>query len=112
MNCKELVYFEISTCPIAKDLSSLVECTALEDINLGWSYPDPEPLASMPWLKHVWWCSATSMDLPCADAPELLGEALPNTVLFFDGYHPVDGGWRELQTYYDMRDLMGMRYLR
>lgn len=112
VNCKELVYFEISTCPIAKDLSSLVECTALEDINLGWSYPDPEPLASMPWLKHVWWCSATSMDLPCAKAPELLGEALPNTVLFFDGYHPVDGGWRELQTYYDMRDLMGMRYLR
>ena len=76
-------------------------------------YPDPEPVSKMPWLKHIWWCSAkATIGLPCSTAEELFTETLPDTILFFDGAHPVDGGWREFQTYYDMRDLMEMFYLR
>lgn len=113
VNCKELVYLEMTKCWWEKDLSPLVECTALEDLNLGWSYPDPEPISHMPWLKHIWWCSAKATSgLPCSTADVLFAETLPNTITFFDGAHPVDGGWRELQTYYDMRDLMVMYYLR
>ena len=113
VNCKELVYLEMTKCWWEKDLAPLVECTALEDLNLGWSYPDPEPVSKMPWLKHIWWCSAkATIGLPCSTAEELFTETLPDTILFFDGAHPVDGGWREFQTYYDMRDLMEMFYLR
>lgn len=113
VNCKELVYLEMTKCWWEKDLSPLVECTALEDVNLGWSYPDPEPLSRMPWLKHIWWCSAkTAIGFPCSTAEALFAETLPDTITFFDGAHPVDGGWREFQTYYDMRDLMEMFYLR
>ena len=113
-NCKELVYFEATKTYYITDLSPLIECTNLENVNLGWSYNMyPDPLGEMPWLQHVWWCSTkNTYTLPCSTAEPYLTEALPDTVLFFDGAHPVDGGWRQLQTYYDMRDIMGMFYLR
>ena len=113
VNCKELVYLEMTKCWWEKDLAPLVECTALEDVNLGWSYPDPEPLSKMPWLKHIWWCSAKrTIGLPCSTAKQLFDETIPDTITYFDGPNPVEGGWREFQTYYDMRDLMEMYYLR
>lgn len=112
-NCTELVYFEATKCRVS-DLSPLINCVNLENVNLGWNgsaYPDT--LAKMPWLQHIWWCSTkNTYGLPCSDAEPMLTEALPDTILFFDGAHPVDGGWRTLQTYYDMRDIMGMFYLR
>lgn len=113
VNCKELVYLEMTKCWWEKDLAPLVECTALEDVNLGWSYPDPEPLSKMPWLKHIWWCRIKyTVGLPCSTADQLFAETIPDTITYFDGSHPVEGGWREFQTYYDMRDLMEMYYLR
>ena len=50
--------------------------------------------------------------LPCSTAKQLFDETIPDTITYFDGPHPVEGGWREFQTYYDMRDLMEMYYLR
>lgn len=113
VNCKNLVYLEVAACRFLKDLSPLVECTALENINLGDAFPDPEALSKMPWLQHVWWYGAkATFGLPCTTAEELLTETIPDTILLFDGTHPADGGWREFQTYYDMRDIMVMYYLR
>ena len=112
--CKELVYLEMSKCPHLKDLTPLLECTNLENLNFGITYnADPTPLAKMPWLHHIWWSNIKGTSgMACSIAPTLLPEALPKTITYFDGPNPVADGWRLMQTYYDMRDLMGVYYLR
>ena len=40
-----------------------------------------------------------------------LKAALPDTVVCINGKHPTDLGWRQAQRYYEMRDLLGMRYM-
>ena len=40
-----------------------------------------------------------------------LKAGLPNTRIAFDYGTATDGGWRELQNYFDMRDLLGMHYM-
>ena len=102
-----------TNCSKDLDLTPLIHCTKLENVNLGWTYCSPKGLDQMPWLHHIWWnCSKRQTGMPCANAEQILSEALPGTVLMFDGEHPVDKGWRDLQTYGDMRDLMDMFYLR
>ena len=49
-SCKNLVFLELDHSCI-RDISPLVDCTALEDLNLGMTYCDIEPLLEMPWLK-------------------------------------------------------------
>ena len=51
---------------------------------------------------------------PCPTPPaaQRLREALPNTTMKFNLETPnVDNGWRQLQNYYNMRDLMDVFYL-
>ena len=64
----------------------------------------------MPWLARLW--------MPYVKiSSEELGElqaALPNTIIYAppdDIMGSTGGGWREDQSYYDMRDIMGMPYL-
>ena len=110
-NCKKLAFLEIFTIPVT-DYSPLVECTGLEDLNLGRTYGDPTPLTKMTWLKNLWWANVDgTYGLPCSNAKEILTEALPNTRMRFDIAHPTAGGWRQLENYFAMRDLMGMFYL-
>lgn len=110
-NCKKLAFLEIFTIPVT-DYSPLVECTGLEDLNLGRTYGDPTPLTKMTWLKNLWWANVDGTHgLPCSNAKEILTEALPNTRMRFDIAHPTAGGWRQLENYFAMRDLMGMFYL-
>ena len=104
-NCKELVYLELDWTGI-KEYEPLVECTALEDLNLGLTYGDPEIIAQMTWLKNLWWKGRGY------NAQVLLQEKLPDTKLVFNSSITVGGGWRELQNYYDMRDLLGMPYMK
>ena len=67
---------------------------------------DPTPLLEMPWLKNLW-----INNVPItAQQRQALTEALPNTHIEFDAGFTTAGGWRELQNYYDMRDLLGMPY--
>lgn len=103
-SCKELVFLELDWTGI-KDYSPLVECTALEDLNLGLTYGDPEPIAQMTWLKNLWWKGRGG------SVATMLQEALPDTNLMFNPSYTVGGGWRKLQNYYDMRDLLGMEYM-
>lgn len=109
---KNLVFLEIFTTNI-RDYSPLLGCTGLEDLNLGLTYGDPAPILQMTWLKNLWWCGIEgSQGLVCSDAPQRLREALPNTNLKFNMETPnVNNGWRQLENYYAMRDLMDVFYL-
>lgn len=110
-SCKNLVYLEMFTIPVT-DYSPLVECTALEDLCLGRTYGDPAPIAKMTWLKNLWWANVDgTYGLPASNAKEILTEALPNTNMRFNIAHPTAGGWRKLEHYFEMRDLMDMFYL-
>lgn len=111
-NLKNLVFLEIFTTNIT-DYSPLLGCTALEDLNLGNTYGDPAPIAKMTWLKNLWWSGIQgTYGLPCSDAPALLAQALPNTTMKFNLETPnANNGWRQLDNYKAMRDLMGVFYL-
>lgn len=111
-NLKNLVFLEIFTTKIT-DYSPLLGCTSLEDLNLGQTYGDPEPILQMTWLKNLWWSGIEgTYGLPCSDAPQRLREALPNTNMKFNLETPnVNNGWRQLENYYAMRDLMDVFYL-
>lgn len=104
-NCKELIFLELDW-SLVTDYSPLVECTALEDLNLGNLYGAVEPLLKMTWLKNLWWkdCSYTKQ--------QALKEALTETNMMFNLTFTVGNGWRQLQNYYDMRDILEMPYMK
>lgn len=103
---KELIYLELFRSPYVDDYSPLVGCTALENVNLAFTHGDARVFAQMPWLKHLW-INQTGVD---DETRALLTEALPNTVIEFDhGWH-MGNGWRDLDNYYVMRDLLEMPY--
>ena len=108
-NAKELIYLEF-TFGIIRDYTPLLGCTALEDLNMDnlWYFADPTPLYQMTWLKTLFWegCSGSVI--------LKLQEALTETRLDFTGStsNSVGTGWRNLQNYYDMRDILGMPYMR
>lgn len=103
----ELIYLEVFWSDF-KESDVLRKLTKLEDLNCAWAKLDePEVLYEMTWLKRLW---ATSVGIPDSELSKLK-EALPNTVVFVHGKHPTDGGWRQAQNYYDMRDLLDMRYM-
>lgn len=111
-NAKNLVFLEIFSTNIT-DYTPLLGCTSLEDLNLGKTYGDPTPIAQMTWLKNVWWFGAPERGKPSSNAEAMLTEALPNATLRFWLENPnVGNGWRQLDNYYAMRDLMGMFYLK
>ena len=105
---KELIFLEL-TFGIVRDYTPLLQCTALEDLNMDKLdyYADPTPIYQMTWLKTLFWHRCN------AQVQQKLAEALPNTHLDFTGTttNPIHTGWRNLQNYYDMRDLLGMPYM-
>lgn len=103
-SCKELIFLELDYSPV-KDFSPLVGCTALEDLNIGLTYADVTPIAKMTWLKSVWFVGRGG----CVG---ILSQGLPNAQLYYAGDITVGGGWRNKQNYYDMRDLLGMSYMK
>lgn len=103
-NCKELLFLEIDWTAIS-DYTPLLGCTSLEDLNLGLTYGDATPIAQMTWLKNLWWKGRGG------GVWSTLQEALPDTNMNFTSDRTVGDGWRRLQNYYDMRDLLGMEYM-
>ena len=105
-SCKKLVYLELYWNDWIPDYTPLQGCTALEDLNVSGTYADIEPLTKMTWLKNLW---ANRCNLTEAES-QMLEDALPNTkVVSREGMY-TGGGWREVQGYYDMRDIMGLPY--
>lgn len=109
---KELIYLEIFKTKVT-DYAPLLSCTALEDLNLSYTYGDAEIIRQMTWLKHLWWHRPT----PPWGGPETetrlhLADYLPDAVVdvrYTGG--STDGGWREIPNYYAQRDYLGMFYM-
>ena len=104
-SCKSLIYLELFDTNIY-DYTPLLGCTALEDLNLAVTRGDPRVLAEMTWLKNLW----LNKNGVSQEDREYLREKLPNTTLEFDHGWITGNGWRQLQNYFDMRDLLGMPY--
>ena len=103
-HCKNLKFLELDWSPI-KDLTPLKECTALEDLNLGNTFADFEPVGEMTWLKNLWMIGCSSR------AKYQMTQALTDTKIMITGDATVANGWRDLDNYYKMRDLLGMHYM-
>ena len=103
-SCKNLIFLELDNSCI-RDLSPLVDCTALQDLNLGNTFCDITPVCEMTWLKNLYMIFGSGGDAWKAS------QALPNTRVVTNGNATVGGGWRRLQNYYDMRDCLGVPYM-
>ena len=102
--CKNLVFLELDNSCI-RDLSPLVDCTALEDLNLGNTFCDVTPILEMNWLKNVYFIDGSR-----ASAWKF-SQAVPTARVVATGNATVGGGWRRLQNYYDMRDCLHAPYM-
>ena len=103
-NLKELLYVELFSLDI-QDYSPLLECTALQDLNIGKTFCNIDPILEMTWLDNLWmvFCPTKSA--------YLASQALPDTHIVSGGSATVAGGWRHLQNYFDMRDNLNMPYM-
>ena len=100
---KNLKFLELFQTPV-RDYSPLLGCTALDDLNLCYSYGDPEPVMKMTWLKRLWWDGSRVSEAT-------LSEHLPDTQVECNSHSSTGAGWRKGQHYFDMRDLIGMDYM-
>lgn len=102
--CKNLVFLELDNSCI-RDYSPLVDCTALEDLNIGKTFCDITPILEMTWLKNLWMIFGSGASAYKAS------QALPDTRVIASGDATVGSGWRRLPNYYDMRDCLGVPYM-
>ena len=103
-NCKNLVFLELDNSCI-RDLSPLIDCTALEDLNLGNTFCDVTPILGMTWLKNAYF-----IDGSLASAYKF-SQAVPTARVVTTGNATVGGGWRRLPNYYAMRDCLHAPYM-
>lgn len=103
--CKELIYLEFFWTWL-NDFTPLLECTAMQDLNVSRTNGDPMVFKEMTWLKNLW---IDGNDLTAEEKVELEA-ALPNTHIEYCYGVMARNGWRDLQNYFDMRDLLGMPY--
>ena len=103
--CKNLVFLELDHSCI-RDLSPLVDCTALEDLNLGMTYCSIDPILEMTWLKNVY--------MILRGGGGLVGQAIPDARVITSAdpdAATVGYGWRRLPNYYAMRDCLHAPYM-
>ncbi len=103
-SCKNLIWLELDNSCI-RDLSPLVDCTALEDLNIGNTFCDITPVLEMTWLKNLYMIKGNG------GHAWLASQALPDTYVCASGDATVGGGWRRLPNYYAMRDMLHMYYM-
>lgn len=105
---KNLVFLEIFLSPI-HDYTPLLGCTALEDLNLCYTYGDVEPLTRMTWLKRLW---IGRISPQAFDYKEVFAEKMPDCEVNMDVIYSTGQGWRDNKNYFDMRDVLGMFYMK
>lgn len=104
----DLVYLELFR-SYFDDVELLMNLKKLEDLNIGWTdLKNPELLAEMTWLKRLW----TNMNGMTRKELAELKAAMPDTYVYIDSAHPTEGGWRQSYLYYEMRDMLGMFYMK
>lgn len=104
---EELIFCELFLTQV-QDYSPLISCKNLKDLNICYSVPhNVSALCQMTQLENLWmkgaWDEKMKSDLIAA---------LPNTTIVFSNGNisSTGDGWRLLQNYRDMRDLLGMYY--
>lgn len=102
--CKDLVFLELFMTDV-RDVSPLSELPKLEDLNLCYTYADPAPVREMKQLKRLWW-SGYSWKLGG------IREDLPDTQINLTTGSSTGAGWRAGKRYYEMRDILGMYYMK
>lgn len=105
---KNLIFLEIFLSQV-NDYSPLLGCTALEDLNLCYTKGDLEILGEMTWLKRLW-IGRAHFDVRNHAAE--LAEKLPNCEINTDVTFSTGQGWRQNKNYFDMRDILGMFYMK
>lgn len=106
----ELIYLEIFLTDV-RDYTPLLKLTKLQDLNLCYTMGDPEVVAQLTWVKYIRWITAEWGVHTKADK-EMIQQALPDTLVEFGiGLSSTGGQWRKTQNYFDMRDILGMRYM-
>lgn len=103
-NCKELIYLEIGWTAL-RDLTPLLGCTSLEDINMKYVFCDADVIVQMPWLKNVFWSGCPERNF------ELLETASPDTYILTGEEDWNTRRWRKLDNYFGQRDVLGMPYM-
>ena len=107
VNLTELVYLELFWSQL-DDVNMLMNMKKLECLNIGWTeLKNPELLKEMTWLKRLW---VARVGTTYKELQEIKS-ALPDTYVYIDSMHPTEGGWRNCDRYYEMRDLLGMFYM-
>ena len=106
--CKELVYLEVFSTRVT-DYSPLLGCTALQDLNIGTTFGDAEPLSQMTWLHTLFW-NRCLQDPVIAEKAILLEEQLPDTIVILDSGKNTGTFWRYLPNYYVFREIIGAEF--
>ena len=106
----ELYYLELFNNTI-NDLSPLLECKKLRHLNIGFTRGyDASVLKEMTYLERLW-LPGSLLEQEEMDA---IAAALPDTDCYFakwDGAGSTGGGWREHDSYFEMRDIFDMHYM-
>lgn len=107
-NLKELLFFEAFLCNI-RDITPLLGCTALEDVNLANNpIQDITLLGQIESLNNIW---ISGVNWP-QEQKEALNAAKPDAnIIYWQNWGSTGRGWRYLKNYYDHRDVLGMFYL-
>lgn len=110
-NMPDLEFLELFNNNLITDATPLLECKNLKHLNLGYcAFLDIEPLKEMTWLERLWLPHV----MQAVKQKKDLQAALPDTEIhcpLTDNQGSTGHGWREDQSYYDMRDAMHMYYL-
>ncbi len=106
---QELVFAELFLTNV-QDYSPLLSCPKLQDLNISYAIPkDMTVLCQLKQVKHL-----HLKGLWQEDWQQQLRQALPDTTLVFAGTGDISStgdGWRSLENYYKMRDILGMPYM-
>ena len=104
--CENLYYLEMYFNQI-DSIEPILACRNLRYLNIGttWGY-DQSPVFEMDFLEYLWYTHNWFSD----EEIERLQAALPNTTCYLanENADAIGNGWKTLQVYYDMRDIMHM----
>ena len=103
----KLKYLELLLNPLT-DVSALAACPALEDVNLcSTPVTDIAPLLQLQNIKNLFMSTRYLNE----EQIRQLEQAYPDAnVMIHDG-RATGHGWRNLQNYFNQRDLLGMEYM-
>lgn len=104
---ENLVYLEIFLTNVT-DYEPLLTLKNLEVLNLCYTAGDPEVIAQLTWVEYIRWIGYANLEQKAT-----LPARMPDTLIELGVNKSSTGGmWRETQQYFDMRDLLGMFYMK